>query len=266
MVNKRSLNLKKKLLNGGISPGIWVTLPCPASCEIIADIGFDWVMVDAEHDPFNPETLLHMAMAFKGSDTVLLIRIPEKTESFVKQVLDMGWDGVVFPQTNTLADARRVVSLCKYPPMGSRGYGPSRAGNYGKDENEYVELANDSVICVIQIENVSGAAQIDEIVQVPGIDWIMVGPNDMSHSAGRFRDRKNPVLVDALSKIRNAAKAAGIPFTMGGGDTADMDKVIDMGCPLVFLGKDTDYLQAAANNALEMFKKTLKTKNLKDAK
>jgi 2-keto-3-deoxy-L-rhamnonate aldolase RhmA len=260
MVNKRALNLKKKLRKGEFCSGIWITLPCPTSCEIIADVGFDWVMVDAEHDPFNPETLLNMAMAFKGSDTVLLIRIPEKTESFVKQVLDMGWDGIIFPQTNTLEDAKRVVSLCKYPPLGKRGYGPSRVGNYGKDEDEYVKSANDSVICVIQIENVSGAEQIEKIVQVQGIDWIMVGPNDMSHSAGRFRDKKNPVLVEALSKIRKAANAAGIPFSMGGGDTSDMIKIMDMGCPLVFLGKDTDYLQAAANNALEMFRKTLQTR------
>jgi 2-keto-3-deoxy-L-rhamnonate aldolase RhmA len=139
-------------------------------------------------------------------------------------------------------------------------------GNYGKDEDEYVKSANDSVICVIQIENVSGAEQIEEIVQVSGVDWIMVGPNDMSHSAGRFRDRNNPVLLDALNKIRSTAQAAGIPFSIGGGDTADMDKVIDMGCQLVFLGTDTGYLQTTAYKALEMFRKTLKTKNSKGAK
>lgn len=260
MLNKRAMNLKKKLKKGEISSGIWIQLPCPSSCEIIAGVGFDWVIVDTEHYLFNPETLLHIAMAFANSDTALLVRIPEKTESYVKQVLDMGWDGVIFPQSNTLEDVQRVVSLCKYPPLGNRGYGPSRAGNYGIDEDEYVKSANDSVICVTQIENISGAEQIREIVQVPGLDWIMVGPNDMSYSAGRFRDRNNPVLLDALNKIRSTAQAAGIPFSMGGGDTTDMDEVIDMGCQLVFLGTDADYLQVTAYKALERFKEIVKTR------
>ena len=260
MINKRAMNLKKKLQNGGISPGIWITLPCPSCCEIIAKVGFDWVIVDTEHNLFNPETILHIAIAFSSSDTSLLMRIPEKTESYVKQALDMGFDGIIFPQTNTLEDAKRVVSLCKYPPIGKRGYGPSRVGNYGMDENEYVKSANDSVICIIQIENISGAAQIDDIVKVPGIDGIMVGPNDMSSSTDKFRDKTNPVLIDALNKIRTTAIAAGLPFNMGGGDTSDMDKMIDMGCQMIYLGTDHEYLQATAYKALEMFRKTLETK------
>ncbi len=149
MLNKRSLKLKQKLADGHLSPGIWVTLPSPISCEIIAGIGFDWIMVDAEHNALNPDTLLQMLMAFKGSDTVPLIRIPQRSDCFVKQALDMGYKGIVFPRPDTVDDAREAVSLCKYPPLGSRGYGPWRASNYGKDENEYVETANDSVICVI---------------------------------------------------------------------------------------------------------------------
>jgi 2-keto-3-deoxy-L-rhamnonate aldolase RhmA len=261
MLNKRAMNLKRKLKKGEISPGIWMQLPCPSSSEIIAKIGFDWVIVDTEHNYFNPETLLHIAMAFSSSDTSLLMRIPEKTEPYVKQALDMGFDGIIFPQTNTLEDAKRVVGLCKYPPIGKRGYGPSRVGNYGVDEDEYVKSANDSAICLIQIENISGAEQIDDIVKVPGIDGIMVGPNDMSSSTDKFRDKTNPVLIGALNKIRTTAIAAGLPFNMGGGDTSDMDKMIDIGCQMIYLGTDIDYLQTTAYKALEMFRKTLEIKN-----
>jgi 2-keto-3-deoxy-L-rhamnonate aldolase RhmA len=262
MLNKRAMNLKKRLFNGEVTSGIWITLPCPSSCEIISKVGFDWVIVDTEHNSFNPETLLHIAMAFSSSDTSLLMRIPEKTEAYVKQALDTGWDGIIFPQTNTLDDARRVVSLCKYPPIGKRGYGPSRVGNYGIDEDEYVKSANNSVICLIQIENISGAEQIDDIVQVTGIDGIMVGPNDMSSSTDKFRDKTNPVLIEALNKIRTTVQTAGLPFNMGGGDTSDMDKMLAMGCQMIFLGTDSDYLQMTAQNSISMFKEALNLKGV----
>ena len=76
MLNKRAMNLKEKLATGALSPGIWLSLPSPTACEVIAEAGFDWALVDAEHSPFNPETLQFMLMAFKGSATVPIIRVP----------------------------------------------------------------------------------------------------------------------------------------------------------------------------------------------
>src|SRR3989304_4928369 len=130
MFNRRAINLKKKLASGGMSSGLWISLPCPTACEVIADAGLDWVVVDAEHSPFNPETLQHMLMAFSGRTTVPLIRVPWNDEVMIKQALDMGWEGVLIPQVNTVDDARRAVAACRYPPMGKRGFGPRRAGNY----------------------------------------------------------------------------------------------------------------------------------------
>ncbi len=93
MFNKRAINLKKKLAAGEFSPGIWISLPSPTACEVIAGVGFNWIVVAAEHSPFNPETLQHILMTFKGSDTVPLIRIPWNDPVMIKQVLDMSWDG-----------------------------------------------------------------------------------------------------------------------------------------------------------------------------
>ena len=166
----------------------------------------------------------------------------------------MGWDGVLIPQVNTVDDARRAVASCRYPPLGNRSYGPLRAGNYERQEKDYVQRANDAIICAIQIEHVSGAEQIDEIVRVPGIDWIMVGPNDMSGSTDRFLDRENPVLLSAIKKIFKTAQAAGIPTCTGGGDVHDMQEVMDMGCQLVCLGRDYRYLREAADSALASFR------------
>ena len=142
----KMINLKKKLAEGYISPGMWVSAPSPTICEIVADVGVDWILVDAEHSPFNPETLHHMLMAFKGSDTVPIIRVPWNDHVVIKQVLDMGWDGILIPQVNTLEDVRQAVKACRYPPQGQRGFGPRRAGNYYRDQIEYTRLWGSSRI------------------------------------------------------------------------------------------------------------------------
>lgn len=136
MISRRAINLKKKLAAGGISPGIWVSLQSATTCEVIATAGFDWIIADAEHASFNPETLQHMLMAFKGTDTVPIIRVAWNDAVMIKQVLDMGWDGVLVPQTNTVEEAKRAVSACRYPPFGNRGFGPRRAGNYYLEQDE----------------------------------------------------------------------------------------------------------------------------------
>ena len=268
MFDKRAINLKKKLKTGAFSPGVWVGLPSPAVCEVIASVGFDWVIVDAEHTPIGSENLQHMLMGFKGSSTVPLIRVPWNDAVIIKQVLDMGWDGVVVPQTNSAEEARRAVAACRYPPVGNRGFGPRRAGNYYRDHDEYVKLADESVICVVQIENVAGAEEIDEIVGVPGIDWIIVGPCDMSGTVGRFLDVEGAEICKAIRRIFDGARSAGIPTgnplgglfdnvigvrgtNVGGGQ--DAQRTPEPECQLVFLGEDTSFLKQAADDALQAF-------------
>lgn len=258
MFNKRAINLKRKLAKGAYSPGIWVSLPSPTACEVIAGAGFDWVVVDGEHSPFNPETLQYMLMAFKGSDTVPIIRVPWNDHVFIKQALDMGWDGVLVPQVNTTDDARRAVVSCRYPPQGKRGFGPRRAGNYYRDQGEYVRFANDSVICVIQIEDVSAADQIDEIVKVRGIDWVFLGVCDMSGTTERFLELDNAELQKAIRKILGAAQSAGIPTGNAGGGVESVEKILSLGCRLVVLGEDTIYLKEGADKALKVFHETIK--------
>ena len=255
--NQRAIELKRKLAAGEFSPGIWVSLPSPTACEIIAGAGLDWIVVDGEHCPFNPETLQHMLMAFKGSQTVPLIRVPWNDQVMIKQALDMGWDGVVIPQVNSVEDARRAVAACRYPPAGNRGFGPFRASNYYRDGDEYVRLADDSVICMIQIENVTGAEQIDEIVRVQGVDWIFFGLCDMSPSAGRFLDLENPEIWKAVRKIIAAAQDAGIPTGNPIGkpvrSVEDIEEMMGLGCQLIVLGSDYDMLKHALDKAVEAF-------------
>jgi 2-keto-3-deoxy-L-rhamnonate aldolase RhmA len=173
-------------------------------------------------------------------------------------MLDMGWDGVLTPQTNSRDEARRAVAACRYPSEGRRGFGPRRAGNYYRDQDEYVKLANDSIICAIQIESVSAVEEIDEIVKVPGIDWIFVGPCDMSGTTERFLDLDNPKLWKAIRKIFAKAQARGIPTSNAVGGVENIKKQLDLGCQLVVLGEDMVFLKEGLDQALKTFHKVPK--------
>ena len=260
MINRKALQLKDKLAAGHTSPGIWVSLPSPTTCEIIAGVGYDWIVVDAEHSPFNPETLQYMLMAFKDSQTVPLIRVPDNDPVIIKQMLDMGWSGVLVPQVTTVEEATRAIQACRYPPLGNRGFGPRRAGNYYRDQAEYTELANDMVICIIQIEDIRASDHIEKIVRIPGLDWIFVGRCDMSGSAGKFCDPDCPEVWDTVKKVFKVAQAAGIPAGNVSAGVNYIEQALDLGCPLVTLGEDTGFLKETADQSLKIYHDILKSR------
>lgn len=254
MFNEQALALKKKFAEGTTSPGIWVNLPSITACEVTAGAGYDWIVADAEHGPFYGDLLLNTLVAYKGTNTVPLVRVPWNDAVMIKQVLDMGWAGVVVPQVNTVEEARQAVAACKYPPDGIRGFGPLRAGNYGRDQADYVSEANRATFCIIQIENIPAAEDdIDEIVRVPGIDGIWVGRNDMSGSIGRFLDRDNPRIWDAVRRIFDTSRAAGIPTgnAVDGVDT--IEQALDMGCQWIVVGNDVNFLREATDKSLRAY-------------
>lgn len=258
MFNERAIRLKQKFARGEPSPGIWMRLASATAAEVIAQAGFDWVAVDTEHTPFNPETLQHILMGFAGSDTVPLVRVPWNDQVMIKQALDMGWDGVIVPQVNTAEDARRAVAACRYAPLGNRGFGPIRAASYGRDRPEYARRANESVFCVIQVENVPCLEQeADEIVRVPGIDGIWVGPCDMSSSIDCFLQTDHPRIWEAVRRLFALAKQAGIPTSEGTGGPSVIDSVLGLGCQWVLLGEDISFLVDSSESVLQAYRQSL---------
>jgi 2-keto-3-deoxy-L-rhamnonate aldolase RhmA len=253
MYNQRALRLKERLRAGEPALGIWLNIPSPVVSEIIAGAGFDWALVDAEHAPFDPVTLHQMLMGFKGTDTVPAIRVAANDEVRIKQALDLGFEGIVTPQTNTADEARRAVAACRYPPDGIRGSGPTYASNYGRDVEEYERLANQSIFCIIQVESIHTTAEIDEIVTIPGIDGVIVGPNDMSGTAGCFRDLDNAELQGAIRTILGTAREAGI--AVGHGFSVDgIAQQIEDGAQLILAGEDIELLVQGAEDVLREFR------------
>jgi 2-keto-3-deoxy-L-rhamnonate aldolase RhmA len=257
-MSERSSKLKQRLRAGETTFGAWITVPHPMIAEIMAGAGFDWVLIDTEHGGFSNEGLQTCLVAFNGSPSVPMVRVAWNDAVLIKQVLDMGADGILVPMVSSPAEARAAVAACKYPPEGSRGFGPRRASDYGRKTDAYVAQANASVIVILQIEHVNGVAQIDGILDVPGIDVICLGPTDLSGSAGVLRQFQHPVVVDGMTTVIKAARERQMPASIGiTFPEKEMHKWYEVGANFIFCGDDVTMLASHVGKTLESMRQTI---------
>lgn len=206
---------KEKIRQGKIAFGVFVPLWSPSIVEIMGYLGFDYVIIDAEHSPVTPESCEHMVRAADCVNVTPIVRIAVNVRQNILRYLDTGALGVLMPQINTAAEAAEVVQAVKYPPVGKRGLASMRADSFGLTATlgEYVEVANRETLVITQVETVEAVANIKEIVHVPGVDMIFIGPNDLSSAMGYPGQKKHPEVqrtIEYLVKeIHGAGKAAG---------------------------------------------------------
>ena len=209
-MSERSMDLKRRWRDGEITYGAWMAIGSTAVAEIMATTGFDWVFIDTEHTAIDYDTLQNVLAGFNGSNTVPVVRVPWNDHVLIKKALDIGAEGILAPMVRTPEEARDLVAACKYPPEGRRGFGPFRASGWYRDE-AYTTTANETLIVMPQIEHVDTIAVIDEVVSVPGIDAVCMGPADISGSVGVPLQIDHPAVQDAMAKVCAAASAAGLP-------------------------------------------------------
>jgi 2-keto-3-deoxy-L-rhamnonate aldolase RhmA len=257
-MSARSLQLKQRLQRSETTFGAWLSISNPNIAEIMAGTGYDWVLIDTEHGPFGLEGLQVALMAFKGVQTVPIVRVAWNDAVRIKQVLDLGADGILVPMVNSPSEARAAVAACKYPPEGVRGFGPKRASDYGRDSDAYTAQANASLITMLQIEHVDAVACLDDILAVPGIDVICIGPTDLSGSAGVLRQFNHPKVQRSLETIVARSHARGLPVCMGVVfEPEEMARWATKGANFVLTGEDTSLLRTAATDALACTRATI---------
>jgi 4-hydroxy-2-oxoheptanedioate aldolase len=257
-VSARSLALKKRLRKGEVTYGAWLSVASPTLAEIMAGTGYDWVLIDTEHGAFSIESLLAALMAFNGSPTVPIVRVAWNDPVRIKQVLDIGADGILVPMVSSVVEARAAVAACKYPPEGNRGFGPKRASDYGRSIDAYVAQANDSVVVIIQIEHVDAVARIDDILDVPGIDVVCIGPTDLSGSAGVLRQFGHPTVQKALDTIVARSRARNLPVCIGVAfGPAEMRPWVEKGATFVLAGEDVSVIRSGFSSSLEAMREAV---------
>ena len=165
---------RARLLAGDRLIGTLIRLPSPEVAELLAEVGFDWLFIDAEHGPFESAGALRLLQAV-GARCAPLVRVPAGEEVWIKKALDIGAAGVIIPQVNSAEQALRVVRHCKYPPWGTRGVGIARAHRYGLGFSDYVAEANDGLAVIVQAEHIEAVRDIAAIARVPGVDAVLIG-------------------------------------------------------------------------------------------
>lgn len=244
-----SVSFRARLKRGDALLGTMVTLPTASTAEILADAGFDWLFVDAEHGPLETRDLLGILQAV-GHRVPCLVRVPSLDEAAIKKALDLGANGIIVPQVNTAQQAADAVRFARYAPAGSRGVGLARAHGYGFRFSEYVASANDEVCVVVQAEHELAVRNIESIVAVPGIDAVLLGPYDLSASFGKMGHIHDPEVVAAIDHVTRICQSAGIPLGYFG-VTADAVKPwIARGYSLIVAGVDVLYIGNGARRLL----------------
>lgn len=241
---KANKDLKKLLDSGDLTIGSWITIPDTSVSEIMAKLGFDWLVVDMEHSAITLSEAKNIMQVIELSGIVPLVRLGENNPNFIKRVMDAGAYGVIAPMVNSQDDAKRVVEAVKYPPEGSRGVGLARAQGYGLDFQRYKEWVNKNSIVVVQIEHIDAINNLDKILAVEGVDASIIGPYDLSASLGHPGEFRFPQLNNAIKKYEKICLELNKPMGIHSvpPNYEDILKYIDKGYRFIAFSFDALFL------------------------
>ena len=250
--------IRKKLQNHQVSIGTWQQIPSASISEIFSNAGYDWVAVDMEHGSISVDQLPSLFRAIELGDTLPLARIAESKPKDCKQALDAGAGGIIAPMIESAEQLKMVRHACCWPPVGFRGVGFSRANLFGKNFDSYKKEAQ-SPLLIAQIEHINAVNNLDEILQVDGLDAIIVGPYDLSASMGKPGKYNEKDVQDALKLYEQKSIDLNIPM---GYHVVEVDykKFVEMhkkGYRFLALSYDAMYLGTIVRENIFNLKKLL---------
>lgn len=242
-------SFRSRMQRGDVLIGTLVTLGSPDVAEMLALVGFDYLWLDAEHAPSDFATVQAMVQAV-GDRCSTRVRVPENREVWIKRALDTGCDGLIVPQVRSGAEAQAAVDAAFYPPLGKRSVGITRAHRYGMAFQETVATANERIAVVVQIEHADAVERIGEILAVPGIGAVMVGPYDLSGSMGLTGQVGHPEVQRAIARVLSGCRAAKVPAGIFVADADSARNAVRQGFTLLGLGLDSLFLWQRARDEL----------------
>jgi 2-keto-3-deoxy-L-rhamnonate aldolase RhmA len=249
--------LKTLLESGQPAIGSWVTFADPYSVELMADAGFDWLLIDTEHIPISREVLRTILIAMKGSISAPIVRLPSNSLDHFQTALDLGAQGVVVPMISSREDADQAVRCCRYPPLGARGFAPVRASRYFQDLDAYASQANDQISLIVQIETPEAVANIDRILETESVNGIFIGPSDLASFMGLPAQTGHPDVVQVVDRLIKSAHAHSMPFGLPTWATEECLSYVQRGGQLLTLGSDLHYLASSVRSNLSGMRKLL---------
>ena len=244
---------RARFLGGDVLVGTFIKTPTSHAIEIVGDLGFDFVVIDEEHAPFDRMATDTALLAARASGTAGIVRVPSASPAGILSVLDCGALGVLVPHVASAEMARQVVGACRYRG-GSRGFSASpRAGRYGGTKMwDHVAAADEAVTVIAMIEDPSALDEIDAIVGVEGLDGVFIGRGDLTVALGA-PNRDAPVVKEAVARILAAASRAGKPVCVMVDGTPEAASFRDAGASAFIVSSDQGFLKKAAGQTLADF-------------
>lgn len=235
----------------------WLSISSPFVAEIMAGGGYDSLTIDLQHGALDYSGMLPMLQAMRASPVAPIVRVPWREPGIVMKALDAGAVGIICPMIDTAEQAAEFASFMRYPPRGTRSFGPTRAavahGGYGTE-------ANEEVLAFAMIETKQGLQNVEAIAATPGIDGLYVGPSDLAlgTSDGRLApgfDPEDADLVASIKHIAAVARAKGIKVGLHCGAPAYAARAVGWGFDLTTVSGDSRLLAMAASASVEEWRR-----------
>ncbi len=247
-------NIRRALRSGEVAIGSWMQLPNASVAEIMGKAGFDWVAIDLEHGSFALESLPDICRALELGGTVPFARVAQNGCKDIKQAIEAGAKGIIVPMVESRREMELAVAWAKYPPEGRRGVGYSRANLFGRHFESHFSTINEELVLVAQIESISAIRSLDDILTVPGVDAMIIGPYDLSASMSLTGQFAQPDFVAALALARQKAAQHRIPMGLHivQPDPVLLRSKIAEGYQFIAYGIDAVFLYRQAINPLKL--------------
>ncbi|MCC7165283.1 MAG: hypothetical protein IT331_22485 [Anaerolineae bacterium] len=251
----RTNTVREKLRSGKPVIGCFMGLGSPTVAEMLAHAGFDYLVIETEHNGLDSAEIQEMLMAMNGADAIPFVRIPSANPVFIQRALDIGALGIVVPLVRTAAEAEAIVRATRYPPQGTRSFGGLRASHFTFDNYDYFYRANDNLMVTLILETREAVENINEIAAVPGIDVLMFGYYDLCLSYGLDPMKQPYPQIDAITaQVMKVGKKAGVAIGAGANTPDGVNKLLSDGVHFVSYGPDYALIANAVRPGIARFR------------
>ncbi len=241
------MTLRERIKSSERLLGTLVTVPEPSLAELVS-AAFDLVWIDLEHGALDVGSLPSLTLAINAGGAAAVVRLPRLDSERLPAVLDAGVDGLVAPRVDSAEEAREFVSRLQYPPAGVRGFGPRRAGGYGRTPTFWQSAASRPAV-LVQIESEVGASNSRQIAAVDGIDALIIGTADLSFDLGHPQATDTATFRDAAETVRASAAAAGKAYGVAAGSATAISDLLGSSGTIGILSVDVRIYAAAIDAA-----------------
>lgn len=250
----RPNHFKRALAECRMQYGLWCSLASNITAEIVAGAGYDWLLIDVEHSPNDLCLVLSQLQAMAPYNAEPIVRLPHGDMHLIKQYLDIGARSLLLPNVESAEAAAAIVAATRYPPQGVRGVSVAqRANRYGRVPG-YLQSADQDICLVLQIESPKGVAAAADMVRIPGVDALFIGPSDLAANLGHLGNAGHPEVQAAIQSVQAVARAAKKPLGILAPAEADARRYIEGGCTMVGIGSDQGLLIQASDALLNRFR------------